>query len=144
VTAFIRCQESEDFMNIYVGNLPFDAGEDDLRQAFAAFGQVSAVSIIKDQFTGQSRGFAFVEMPNNTEGTAALTGLNGKELMGRPMKVSEARPRTPGGGGGGGGYNRGGPGGGGGGNRRGGPGGGGGGDRRGGPGGGGGGGRRSW
>lgn len=134
-------------MNIYVGNLPFDAGEDDLRQAFAAFGQVSAVSIIKDQFTGQSRGFAFVEMPNNTEGTAAVTGLNGKELMGRPMKVSEARPRTPGGGGGGGGgYNRGGPGGGGGGNRRGGPGGGGGGggDRRGGPGGGGGGGRRSW
>jgi cold-inducible RNA-binding protein len=130
-------------MNIYVGNLPFDAGEDDLRQAFAAFGQVSAVSIIKDQFTGQSRGFAFVEMPNNTEGTAALTGLNGKEIMGRPMKVSEARPRTPGGGGGGG-YNRGGPGGGGGGNRRGGPGGGGGGDRRGGPGGGGGGGRRSW
>ncbi|MDR3572990.1 MAG: RNA-binding protein [Anaerolineaceae bacterium] len=117
-------------MNIYVGNLPFDAGEDDLRQAFAAFGQVSAVSIIKDQFTGQSRGFAFVEMPNNTEGTAAVTGLNGKELMGRPMKVSEARPRTPGGGGGGGGgYNRGGPGGGGGGNRRGGPGGGGGGRR---------------
>jgi RNA recognition motif-containing protein len=127
-------------MNIYVGNLPFDAGEDDLRQAFAAFGQVSAVSIIKDQFTGQSRGFAFVEMPNNTEGTAAVTGMNGKELMGRPMKVSEARPRTPGGGGGGG-YNRGGPGGGG--NRRGGPGGGGGGgggDRRGGSGGG----RRSW
>ena len=135
-------------MNIYVGNLPFDAGEDDLRQAFAAFGQVSAVSIIKDQFTGQSRGFAFVEMPNNTEGTAAVAGMNGKELMGRPMKVSEARPRTPGGGGGGGGggYNRSGPGGGGGGNRRGGPGGGGGGgaDRRGGPGGGGGGGRRSW
>ena len=132
-------------MNIYVGNLPFDAGEDDLRQAFAAFGQVSAVSIIKDQFTGQSRGFAFVEMPNNSEGTAAVNGLNGKELMGRPMKVSEARPRTPGGGGGGGGgYNRGGPGGGGGGNRRGGPGGGGGGNRRGGPGGGGGGDRRSW
>jgi cold-inducible RNA-binding protein len=130
-------------MNIYVGNLPFDAGEDDLRQAFAAFGQVSAVSIIKDQFTGQSRGFAFVEMPDNTEGTAAVTGMNGKELNGRPMKVSEARPRTPGGGGGGGGgYNRGGPGGGGGGNRRGGPGGGGGGggDRRGGSGGG----RRSW
>ena len=124
-------------MNIYVGNLPFDAGEDDLRQAFAAFGQVASVSIIKDQFTGQSRGFAFVEMPNNTEGTAAVSGLNGKELMGRPMKVSEARPRTPGGGGGGG-YNRGG----GGGNRRGGGGGGGGGgERRGGPGGGG---RRSW
>ena len=81
-TAFICYQESEVFMNIYVGNLPFDAGEDDLRQAFAAFGQVSAVSIIKDQFTGQSRGFAFVEMPNNTEGTAAVSraewqGTNG-------------------------------------------------------------------
>ena len=128
-------------MNIYVGNLPFSTGEEDLRTAFAAFGQVTSVAVIKDQFTGQSRGFGFVEMPNKDEGTAAITGLNGKELKGRALKVNEARPREErrpgGGGGGGGGYGGGGGGGGGG---YGGPGGGGGGgQRRGGPGGGGGG-----
>jgi RNA recognition motif-containing protein len=88
-------------MNIYVGNLSFKAGETDVRQAFAAFGDVSSVAIIKDQVTGKSRGFAFVEMPNNTEAQAAISGLNGKDLMGRPLMVNEARPRTPGGGAGG-------------------------------------------
>ena len=89
-------------MNIYVGNLSFKAAETDLRTAFAAFGAVSSVAIIKDQVTGKSRGFAFVEMPNNTEAQAAIAGLNGKDLLGRPLMVNEARPRTPGGGGGGG------------------------------------------
>jgi RNA recognition motif-containing protein len=83
-------------MNIYVGNLSFKASEVEVRQAFAAFGQVSSVAIIKDQATGKSRGFAFVEMPNNAEGQAAIAGLNGKDLMGRQLMVNEARPRTPG------------------------------------------------
>jgi cold-inducible RNA-binding protein len=89
-------------MNIYVGNLSFKAAENDLRQAFAAFGAVTSVAIIKDQVTSKSRGFAFVEMANSTEAQAAIAGLNGKDLMGRPLMVNEARPRTPGGGGGGG------------------------------------------
>jgi RNA recognition motif-containing protein len=101
-------------MNIYVGNLPFTVSEDDVRQAFAAYGTVSSVAIIKDRETGQSRGFAFVEMPNNEEGTAAINNLNGKPLKGRALKVNEARPREEGFGGGGGGHRSGGYGGGGG------------------------------
>lgn len=129
-------------MNIYVGNLPFKISEDEIREAFAAYGTVAAVSIIKDHETGQSRGFAFVEMPNGDEGTNAVTNLNGKPFMGRPLKVNEARPRESGGGGGFGGGGGGGRRPGGGGDRRGGSGGfGGGGDRRGGSGGFG---RRSW
>lgn len=93
-------------MNIYVGNLPFTASEDDVRQAFAAFGTVSSVAIIKDRETGQSRGFAFVEMPNNEEGNTAITNMNGKPLKGRALKVNEARPREEGFGGGGGGGGR--------------------------------------
>ena len=85
-------------MNIYVGNLSFDTSEDDIRQAFAEYGQVSSVSIIKDKFTGRSRGFAFVEMPNNSEAQAAISGLNGQDLGGRTLTVNEARPRTEGGG----------------------------------------------
>lgn len=137
-------------MNIYVGNLPFTASEDEIRQAFAAFGTVASVSMIKDHETGQSRGFAFVEMPNNDEGQAAITNLNGKPMKGRALKINEARPREEGGrrGGGGGGFS-GGDRGGGGGRRQGGYGGGGGGDRFGGGGdrrggSGGGGGRRPW
>ncbi len=127
-------------MNIYVGNLPFTASEDEIRQAFAAYGTVAAVSIIKDHETGQSRGFAFVEMPNSEEGQAAVTNLNGKPMKGRALKVNEARPRENGGGGGGGGRRPGGFSGGERGERR--PGGyGGDRDRRGGPGGGG---RGSW
>lgn len=135
-------------MNIYVGNLPFTASEDEIRQAFEAYGTVSTVSIIKDHESGQSRGFAFVEMPNNDEGNSAITNLNGKPLKGRALKINEARPRDNSGGGSGGGGRR--PGGfggdrgdAGGGRRPGGFGGGGGDrDRRGGSGGGGG--RRSW
>jgi len=132
-------------MNIYVGNLPFTVSEDDVRQAFAAYGTVSSVAIIKDRETGQSRGFAFVEMPNNEEGNAAITNLNGKPLKGRALKINEARPREEGFGGGG--HRTGGYGGVGGGGRR--EGGFGGGDRFGGDrdrrgGGGGGGGRRGW
>ena len=99
-------------MNIYVGNLSHDATEDDLRQAFEAFGEVSSVNIIKDRFSGESRGFGFVEMPTKTEGEAAITALNGQDLKGRAVNVNEARPRPqgrrPGGGGGGrGGFSRG-------------------------------------
>lgn len=113
-------------MNIYVGNLPFTTGEEELRETFGAYGDVESVSVIKDQFTGQSRGFGFVVMPNDAEGNAAINALNGKELKGRPLKVNEARPREggerrgPGGPGGGQGGFRRGPGGGGGGDRRGG------------------------
>jgi len=94
-------------MNIYVGNLSHDATEDDLRQAFEAFGEVSSVNIIKDRFTGESRGFGFVEMSTKSEAEAAITGLNGQDIKGRAVNVNEARPRPqgrgPGGGGGRGG-----------------------------------------
>lgn len=81
-------------MNIYVGNLSRDVSDEELRQAFAAFGQVSSATIIKDKFSGDSRGFGFVEMPNNTEAQAAIAGLNGKELKGRALNINEARPRV--------------------------------------------------
>jgi len=90
-------------MNIYVGNLSADVTEDDLRQAFEAYGEVSSINIIKDRFTGESRGFGFVEMPTKTEAEAAIAGLNGKDLKGRDINVNEARPRTQGRGPGGGG-----------------------------------------
>jgi RNA recognition motif-containing protein len=93
-------------MNIYVGNLPFEANEDDLRQAFGAFGQVATVNIIKDKFSGESRGFGFVEMPAKAEADAAISGLNGTELKGRTLTVNEARPRAEGRRGGGGGRDR--------------------------------------
>ena len=90
-------------MNVYVGNLSFEVNEDDLQQAFSAFGQVATVNIIKDKFSGESRGFGFVDMPAKAEAEAAITGLNGTELKGRTITVNEARPRTEGRGGGGGG-----------------------------------------
>jgi len=80
-------------MNIYVGNVLREATEDDLRQAFEAFGQVTSIKIIKDRYTGISRGFGFVEMPDYQEAKSALSGLNGKDLKGRALKVNEARPR---------------------------------------------------
>ena len=79
-------------MNIYVGNLSRDVTEEDLRQTFEAFGKVESVTIIKDKFSGESRGFGFVEMPAKAEAQSAITGVNGKELKGRPLKVKEARP----------------------------------------------------
>ncbi len=81
-------------MNIYVGNLSRDLSESDLREAFAAFGEVSSSSIIKDKFSGESRGFGFVEMPNKDEAEKAIAALNGKDLKGRTATVNEARPRT--------------------------------------------------
>lgn len=80
-------------MNIYCGNLNWQTTEADLQAAFEAYGQVSSVTIIKDRYTGQSRGFGFIEMPNDSEGHAAIDGLNGKELDGRTLRVDVARPR---------------------------------------------------
>jgi RNA recognition motif-containing protein len=84
-------------VNIYVGNLSFDTSEDDLRDAFANFGEVTSAAIITDKYSGKSRGFGFVEMANNAEANAAIAGLNGTELDGRTLNVNEARPRTEGG-----------------------------------------------
>jgi RNA recognition motif-containing protein len=88
-------------MNIYVGNLSPEVTEEDLQQAFEAFGQVNSASVIKDKFSGVSRGFGFVEMPTKAEGQAAIDGLNGKELKGQTLNVNEARPRPERGRGGG-------------------------------------------
>ena len=95
-------------MNIYVGNLSYQTTEDELRQAFENYGQVTSVNIIKDKFSGESRGFAFVEMASDEEAQEAMTKLNGFEINGRGMSVNEARPRSEnrGGGGGGGGFKR--------------------------------------
>jgi cold-inducible RNA-binding protein len=80
-------------MNMYVGNLSRDVTEEELRQEFAAFGQVTTVSIIKDKYSGQARGFAFVEMASKEESQQAITALNGKKLRDRQISVTEARPR---------------------------------------------------
>jgi len=81
-------------VNIYVGNLSRDVSEAELREAFQAFGEIQSCNIIKDKFTGESRGFGFVEMPNKEEAEKAIAGLNGKDLKGRNLTVNEARPRT--------------------------------------------------
>jgi len=81
-------------MNIYVGNLSQQMTEDQLRQAFEAFGQVESVNIVKDKFSGESRGFGFVEMPSKNEAQKAIEEMNGKELMGRAINVDEGRPKT--------------------------------------------------
>ncbi len=80
-------------MNIYVGNLAREATEEDLRKAFEAFGQVTSVKIITDKFTGDSKGFGFVEMASSSEAQSAISGLDGKDLKGRAIRVNEARPR---------------------------------------------------
>jgi len=80
-------------MNIYVGNLPYTATEDDVRAAFSAHGEVSRVNLITDKFSGQAKGFGFVEMPNNAEANAAINALNDSDMKGRNIKVNEARPR---------------------------------------------------
>jgi RNA recognition motif-containing protein len=81
-------------VNIYVGNLSRDLTETELREAFAAFGEVSSASIIKDKSSGETRGFGFVEMPNKDEADKAISSLNGRDLKGRTATVNEARPRT--------------------------------------------------
>lgn len=80
-------------MNIYVGNLPYSATEDDVRAAFSAHGEVSRVNLITDKFSGQAKGFGFVEMPNSAEANAAISALNDSDMNGRNIKVNEARPR---------------------------------------------------
>jgi len=81
-------------MNIYVGNLPNSVNESDLREVFQAFGEVSTAAVIKDKFSGESRGFGFVEMPNKDEAAKAISMTNGKDMKGRTAKVNEAKPRT--------------------------------------------------
>jgi len=103
-------------MNIYVGNLSYDTGDNELREAFSAYGTVTEARVIEDKYTGRSRGFAFVEMADASEGQKAIAEMNGKNLGGRTLTVNEARPREDrprggGGGGGGGGYGGGGGGG---------------------------------
>ena len=97
-------------MNIYVGNLSYSVTSDDLRKAFEPFGEVSTANVVTDKFTGQSKGFGFVEMANKAHGEAAIKALDGGDLKGRPIRVNEARPRTEGGSSNGG-PRRGGPGG---------------------------------
>lgn len=81
-------------MNIYVGNLAYSTTEEDLKAAFQAFGEVASANIIKDQYSNQSKGFGFVEMPERTAAEAAINALNGKEMNGRTLTVNEARPRA--------------------------------------------------
>jgi len=99
-------------MNIYVGNLSYETTEEDLKEAFKAFGEVNSVRLIKDKYTDRSKGFGFVEMPDEAQAKSAIEGLNEKDLKGRNLKVNEARERTEGrrggSGFGGGGFKRGG------------------------------------
>ena len=81
-------------MNIYVGNLAYAMTETDLRKEFEAFGQVTSAAVIKDKFTGESRGFGFVEMSGKQEALTAMENLNGKEVQGKALKIAEARPRN--------------------------------------------------
>ena len=81
-------------MNIYIGNLSYNVSEDELGKASRSFGQVEAVKIIRDKYSGQSKGFGFVEMPSAEEAQSAITDLNGKQLNGRTLKVNEARHRS--------------------------------------------------
>lgn len=98
-------------MNIYVGNLPYETGDEELREAFEAFGEVTSATVIKDKVTGRSRGFGFVEMTSNEEAQAAIANLNGADMGGRSITVNEARPKSEGGRGGRGGGRSGGRGG---------------------------------
>ncbi len=93
-------------MNIYVGNLAYSVTEDELRTAFAQFGDVSRANVITDKYSGQSKGFGFVEMSDKAAAEEAITALNGSDLNGRSIKVNEAKPREPRPAGGGGGGNR--------------------------------------
>jgi len=83
-------------MNIYVGSMSYNVTEEELKEAFEAFGEVESVRIIKDMYSGRSKGFGFVEMPSKAEAQAAIDGLNGKELKGRTLNVNEARSRSKG------------------------------------------------
>ena len=80
-------------MNLYVGNLPFNVTEDDLKEKFSEFGEVGNINLIKDSFSGESRGFGFVDLPNNSEADKAIKALNGSQYMGRVITVNQAKPR---------------------------------------------------
>lgn len=84
-------------MNIYVANLSYQIKDEDLSQIFEEFGEVSSAKVIVDKYNGRSRGFGFVEMPNNEEANQAIKSLNNKEFLGKAISVNEARPRTEGG-----------------------------------------------
>jgi len=112
---YARAIESDFLMKLYVGNLSFNTSESQLRELFAAHGEVSSASLVMDRETGRPRGFGFVEFSNPEHAKAAINALNGKSIDGRDLTVNEAKPRESGGGGGGGGGGRGGRGGGGGG-----------------------------
>jgi len=86
--------KKENRANIYVGNLSPDVTENDLKEAFEAFGEIASVSVIKDKFSGEPRGYGFVEMPSKDEAQSAIDGLNGTDLKGQSLNVSETRPRT--------------------------------------------------
>ena len=114
----VRSLVSKDSMDIYVGNLAYEVQDDELREAFAQYGEVESARVLLDRDTGRSRGFGFVKMPNQEEGESAIEALNETDFQGRPLRVREAEERKPrtggfGGGGGGGGFKRGGGGGGG-------------------------------
>ena len=81
-------------MNIYVGNLSSDVTDEAIREAFGSFGQVTSARVIKDKYSGQSRGFGFVEMTEQVQAQAAIKSLNGRDLLGKEMSVNEARPRA--------------------------------------------------
>jgi len=81
-------------MRIYVGNLPYSVNDDDLRSVFSQFGELVAAEVIRDKFSGQSKGFGFVDMPNKAEADAAIKALNETEMKGRKLTVNEARPRA--------------------------------------------------
>lgn len=117
----VRSLVSKDSMDIYVGNLAYEVQDDELREAFAQYGEVESARVLLDRDTGRSRGFGFVKMPNREEAESAIEALNESDFQGRPLRVREAEERKPrtggfgggGGGGGGGGFKRGGGGGGG-------------------------------
>ena len=81
-------------MNIYVGNLPYSVTDSDLRETFSRFGEVAQVNLITDKFTGESKGFAFVDMSNNSQADAAIKGLNGTDMKGRNITVNQAKPKS--------------------------------------------------
>jgi len=101
-----RIFQGSSIMNIYVGNLSFDASETDIEDAFGEFGAIKSINIIKDRETGRSRGFGFVEMDDRQAGLNAIETLDQQEIAGRSVTVNEARPRENRGGGGGGGQRR--------------------------------------
>ena len=108
-SAFFNAKENFSFMNIYVGNLSYNTTEDELRQLFAEFGSVDSAKLIMDRDSGQSKGFGFIEMSDNSGGQQAIEGLNGRDINGRALTVNKAKPKEdrPRGGGGRGGYSRG-------------------------------------